>query len=244
MRSDCAISVDRSLKKITIIRILLNFVISIASVRIWIYFETLETFVFDETRVENLLGSRRTDDPTKQRQARNTSNILYPTTIPVVPCRLILDRRPLTNQLVASLSLNSTSALLYAPPFTSGGPHYPPPWGPHSPLLSATIPIPWMPVPWRGPSFHSSPVRWWPRWPRPGPGMNITSVVPLRNTPPPVFPLSSSPRAVRHVLVPPWPATLLPLLFLPPFLFFLSSLLLFFSSFLGHDPSVATKTFP
>lgn len=149
-------------------------------------------------------------------------------TIPVAR-RFILDSRPLTNQLVASLSLNWTSPSVLS--FT----HH---------RLRAAVPItlrheapihlsfpPLFPsrgrraVAWRGPSFHSSPVRRWPRWPRPGPGMNITSVVPLRNTapsPPPLLLSSSVPAsAVRHVLVPPWPATLLPPLF--SFSFLLSS---------------------
>lgn len=56
--------------------------------------------------------------------------------------------------------------------------------------LRAAVPLPWGPIQLcssvtilsltlmaRGSSFHSSPVCWWPRWPRRGPGRNITFAV-------------------------------------------------------------------
>lgn len=87
------------------------------------------------------------------------------------------DSPPLTTFIVAELasSSRSVSPVELTQPFTSGGSHYPEPWGPIQ-LCFCHYSHPVVGVAWHGPSFHSSPVRWWPRWPRPGPGMNITSV--------------------------------------------------------------------
>lgn len=53
--------------------------------------------------------------------------------------------------------------------FTSGQSHYR-----EAPFSFASATIFFLSLAARGPSFHSSPVCWWPRWPRRGPEMNIT----------------------------------------------------------------------
>ena len=72
------------------------------------------------------------------------------------------------NLIVAELAF-SFALFLFTQAFTSGQSHYRK--APFS-FFSATIFL--LSVVVRGPSFHSSPVRWWPRWPRRGLEMNIT----------------------------------------------------------------------
>lgn len=70
--------------------------------------------------------------------------------------------------IVAELAFSS-APFLFTKAFTSGQSHYR-----EAPFSFASATIFFLSLAARGPSFHSSPVCWWPRWPRRGPEMNIT----------------------------------------------------------------------